>query len=74
MDQINSKGRSNTKTNSTRKGRSAMSQEAIKQTEKAGTTVSKEKLLEVIRKSPKKQFAYSQPKNSKVATVVVQIS
>lgn len=50
-----------------------MSQEAIKLTEKAGTSISKEKLLEAIRKSPNKQFAYSQPPNSKVVTVVVTL-
>ncbi|MDN4017152.1 hypothetical protein [Zwartia panacis] len=50
-----------------------MSQEAIKLTEKAGTSISKEKLLEAIRKSPNKQFAYSQAANSKVVTVVVTL-
>lgn len=50
-----------------------MSQEAIKLTEKAGTTISKDKLLEVIRKSPNKQFTYSQSPNSKLMTVVVQL-
>ena len=50
-----------------------MSIEAIKLTEKAGTTISKEKLLETIRKSPNKQFTYSQSPNSKMATVVVTL-
>ena len=50
-----------------------MSQEAIKLTEKAGTTISKDKLLEAIRKSPNKQFTYSQCPNSKLVTVVVTI-
>jgi len=50
-----------------------MSQEAIKLTEKAGTNISKVKLLEVIRKSPNKQFTYSQCPNSKLMTVVVQL-
>lgn len=48
-----------------------MSNEAIKLTEKAGTSISKEKLLEAIRKSPNKLFTYSQSQNSKVVTVVV---
>jgi hypothetical protein len=48
-----------------------MSNEAIKLTEKAGTTISKDKLMEVIRKSPNKQFAYSQALNSKTATVII---
>lgn len=50
-----------------------MSQEAIKLTEKAGTTISKDKLLEAIRKSPSKQFTYSQCPNSKLVTVVVAL-
>ena len=50
-----------------------MSQEAIKLTEKAGTTISKDKLLELIRKSPNKQFTYSQSPSSKLMTVVVQL-
>ena len=50
-----------------------MSNEAIKLTEKAGTSISKEKLLEAIRKSSNKQFMYSQSPNSKVATVIVTL-
>ena len=48
-----------------------MSQEAIKLTEKAGTSISKEKLLEAIRKSPNKQFTYSQSANGKELVVVI---
>lgn len=51
-----------------------MSQEAIKLTEKAGTSISKEKLLEAIRKSPNKQFAYSQSTNNKTFVVIVNIN
>ncbi|MFZ2738402.1 MAG: hypothetical protein WBI20_06550 [Burkholderiaceae bacterium] len=50
-----------------------MSQEAIKLTEKAGTSISKDKLLEAIRKSPDKQFTYSQSPNSRLVTVVVAL-
>lgn len=50
-----------------------MSNEAVKLTEKSGTSISKEKLLEAIRKSPLKQFPYSQVTGSKHATVVVPI-
>ena len=50
-----------------------MSNEAVKLTEKAGTSISKEKLMEAIRKSPNKQFTYSQSPNSKVVTVVVAL-
>lgn len=48
-----------------------MSDTVAKSVEKAGTSISKEKLLETIRKSPNKQFTYSQYPNSKVMTVVV---
>ena len=41
-----------------------MSNEAVKLTEKSGTSISKDKLLEAIRKSPNKQFTYSQSQNS----------
>jgi hypothetical protein len=51
-----------------------MSQEAIKLTEKAGTSISKDKLLEAIRKSPDKQFTYSPSQtNAKLVTVVVTL-
>jgi hypothetical protein len=50
-----------------------MSQDAVKIIEKAGTLISKDKLLETIRKSSSKQFFYSQPAGSKVVTVVVTI-
>ncbi len=50
-----------------------MSNEAVKLTEKAGTSISKEKLIEAIRKSPNKQFTYSQSLNSKLVTVVVTL-
>jgi hypothetical protein len=50
-----------------------MSQEAIKLTEKAGTSISKDKLLEAIRKSPNKQFRYSQSPKTKVITVIIEI-
>ena len=50
-----------------------MSDTLAKSVEKAGTSISKEKLLEAIRKSPNKQFTYSQSQNSKVVTVVVTL-
>jgi hypothetical protein len=50
-----------------------MSQEAVKQTEKAGTTISKDKLLEAIRRSPNKQFTCSHSPNSKQMTVVLTL-
>ena len=50
-----------------------MSDTIAKSVEKAGTTLSKDKLLDLIRKSPNKQFTYSQSPNSKVVTVVVTL-
>ena len=50
-----------------------MSDTIAKSIEKSGTYISKEKLLEAIRKSPNKQFTYSQSPNSKVVTVVVTL-
>ena len=50
-----------------------MSDTIAKSVEKAGTSISKEKLLEAIRKSSNKQFTYSQSPNSKVVTVVVTL-
>ncbi len=50
-----------------------MSNEAVKLTEKAGTSISKDKLLEAIRKSPNNQFTYSQSPHSKLVTVVVTL-
>lgn len=50
-----------------------MSSEAIKLVQKSGITISKEKLLDLIRKSPSKMFSCSQPQNSKVAVVVIAI-
>lgn len=51
-----------------------MSQEAIKLTEKAGTSISKEKLLEAIRKSPNKLFAYSQSTNSSLVSIIINLA
>ena len=50
-----------------------MSDTIAKSVEKAGTSISKEKLLDLIRKSPNKQFTYSQSQNSKLITVVVTL-
>ena len=50
-----------------------MSDTLAKSVEKAGTSISKEKLLEAIRKSPQKEFSFSQSPNSKVMTVVVTL-
>jgi len=50
-----------------------MSDTLAKSVEKSGTSISKEKLLDLIRKSPNKQFTYSQSPNSKMVTVVIAL-
>ena len=45
----------------------------IKGTEKAGTKISKEKLIKALRKSPQKEFSFSQAQNSKTVVVVLPI-
>lgn len=50
-----------------------MSDTLAKSVEKSGTSISKDKLLEAIRKSPQKEFSFSQYPNSKVVTVVVTL-
>jgi hypothetical protein len=50
-----------------------MSNQLVKEAQKSGMSISKDKLLEAIRKSPNKQFTYSQSPNSKFVTVVVTL-
>ena len=50
-----------------------MSDTIAKSVEKSGTKMTKEKLLEAIRKSPLKEYSFSQSQNSKVVTVVVTL-
>ncbi len=47
------------------------STELIKATEKAGTRIAKDKLLELIRKSPEREFTFTQA-SAKTLVVVVQ--
>ncbi len=49
-----------------------MSQEALKQTEKSGLRMVKDKVLDIIRKSPSKEFMFSQVPNSKDIVIVVR--
>lgn len=49
-----------------------MSDQLAKQVQSSGTKISKEKLIEALRKSPQKDFPYSQSSGSK--TVVVTLS
>jgi hypothetical protein len=48
-----------------------MSDQPAKQIEKSGTKMSKDKLLELIRKSPFKEFSFSQSPNSKTIVAVI---
>jgi len=50
-----------------------VSQQAIKEVQKSGMSISKEKLLETIRKSSQTTFTISQSPNSKMALVIVNI-
>lgn len=50
-----------------------MSDSISKQVQNSGTKISKEKLIEAIRKSPQKDFAYSQSPNSKTVVVTVTL-
>ena len=47
--------------------------ELIKQTEKAGTKISKERLIEALKKSSQKEFSFSQSANGKDAVVVMPL-
>jgi hypothetical protein len=49
-----------------------MSDQLAKQVQSSGTKISKDKLIEMIRKSPQKEFLYSQSSASK--TVVVTLT
>jgi len=40
---------------------------------KAGTKMAKEKLIEVIKKSPQKEYSFSESANSMVVNVVVTL-
>jgi hypothetical protein len=48
-----------------------MSDQQAKQIEKSGTKMTKDKLLELIRKHPSREFTFSQSVNSKTIVVVI---
>jgi hypothetical protein len=48
-----------------------MSDQQAKQIEKSGTKMTKEKLLDLIRKHPAREFTFSQSPNSKTIFVVI---
>jgi hypothetical protein len=56
----------------TRKRNRKMSAEAVKQVEKSGLRMVKDKVLDIIRKSPSKEFMFSQVPNSKDIVIVVR--
>jgi len=49
-----------------------MSNDLVKATEKSGTKISKEKLIEAIKKSPQREFSFSQSHNSKELVVAIK--
>jgi hypothetical protein len=48
-----------------------MSDQLAKQVQSTGTKITKDKLLEAIRKSPLKEFSFSQSQGSKTVLVCV---
>lgn len=50
-----------------------MSQQLVKATEKAGTKMSKEKLIEAIKRSPQREYSFSGSHNSKTVVVVISL-
>lgn len=51
-----------------------MSDQLAKQVQTSGTKISKEKLLELLRKSPQRDFAYSQTAGRKTIVLLIPIS
>jgi hypothetical protein len=49
-----------------------MSQEAVKLAEKSGLRMTKDRILDIIKKSPSKEFMFSQVPNSKNIVIVVR--
>jgi len=50
-----------------------MSEQLSKQVQATGTKITKDRLIEAIRKSPQKEFMFSQSPNSKTLVVVVTV-
>ena len=48
-----------------------MSDQQAKQIDKSGTKMTKEKLLDLIRKNPAREFTFSQSPNSKTIVLVI---
>ncbi len=50
-----------------------MSTQLIKEAQKSGLSITKEKLIEAIKRSPNKSFIVSQNPNNKTAVVVIDL-
>ena len=50
-----------------------MSDQLAKATEKSGLKISKDKLIEAIKKSSQKEFMFSQSQGSKTAVVIISL-
>ena len=50
-----------------------MSDQLAKQVQSSGTKISKDKLIEALRKSPQKDFPYTQSSGSKVLVVTILV-
>ena len=50
-----------------------MSNQLIKEVQKSGMSISKEKLIETLKQSSTKEFTISQSLNSKQAVVVINL-
>jgi len=50
-----------------------MSDQLAKQVQSSGTKISKDKLIEALRKSPQKDFPYSQSQGSKSIVVTLNL-
>ena len=56
-----------------RKRKRKMSNQLIKEAQKSGMFISKEKLIEILKQSSTKEFTISQSPNSKQAVVVITL-
>jgi hypothetical protein len=56
-----------------KKRKKRMSNQLIKEAQKSGMFISKEKLIEILKQSSTKEFTISQSPNSKQAVVVINI-
>ena len=50
-----------------------MSSQLVREAQKSGMFISKEKLIETLKKSTAKEFIFSQSPNSKQAVVIINL-